>query len=194
MPLIVTVKHDCWMSSDRLQWYWETTKKKRLTKWSCSDYFHFPCPPMFFTSYPFGIQRCHTHSYCGDETYLWYGDATLPGQLLLCLLGWVRVTEVWVEVFVQDFWRLLAEITPLSPEGTQKKALYERAGLTHDTISITKTPLQRKLPLNWKKKLPIHPHSHYLSNWGSSNGVPTRLRDWRSGLENPVLATDTTLL
>ena len=26
MPLIVTVKHDCWMSSDRLQWYWEITK------------------------------------------------------------------------------------------------------------------------------------------------------------------------
>jgi len=23
MPLIVTVKQDCWMSSDRLQWYWE---------------------------------------------------------------------------------------------------------------------------------------------------------------------------
>jgi len=23
MPLIVTVKQDCWMSSDRLHWYWE---------------------------------------------------------------------------------------------------------------------------------------------------------------------------
>jgi len=29
MPLTVTVKHDCWMSSDRLQWYWEI--KKNLT-------------------------------------------------------------------------------------------------------------------------------------------------------------------
>jgi len=27
MPLIVTVKYDCWMASDRLQWYWETKKK-----------------------------------------------------------------------------------------------------------------------------------------------------------------------
>ena len=26
MPLIVTVKQDCWMSSDRLQWYWEIKK------------------------------------------------------------------------------------------------------------------------------------------------------------------------
>ena len=78
--------------------------------------------------------------------------------------------------------------------GNTKKALYERAGLTHDTISITKTALQRILPPNWKKQLPAHPHSHYLSKWGSSNGVPTRLREWRSGLQNPVLATDTTLL
>ena len=30
MPLIVTVKHDCWMSSDRLQWYWEIKKISRL--------------------------------------------------------------------------------------------------------------------------------------------------------------------
>ena len=26
MPLIVTVKYDCWMSSDRLRWYWEIKK------------------------------------------------------------------------------------------------------------------------------------------------------------------------
>jgi len=32
MPLIVTVKHDCWMSSDRLQWYWETKKKKKTNE------------------------------------------------------------------------------------------------------------------------------------------------------------------
>ena len=26
MPLIMTVKYDCWMSSDKLQWYWEIKK------------------------------------------------------------------------------------------------------------------------------------------------------------------------
>ena len=30
MPLIMTLKHDCWMSSDRLQWYWEIKKKSPL--------------------------------------------------------------------------------------------------------------------------------------------------------------------
>ena len=30
MPLIVTVKHDCWMSSDRLQWYWEIKKNQDI--------------------------------------------------------------------------------------------------------------------------------------------------------------------
>jgi hypothetical protein len=36
--------------------------------------------------------------------------------------------------------------------GNTKQALYERAGLAHDTNPITKTPLQRILPLNWKEK------------------------------------------
>jgi len=30
MPLIVTVKHDCWMSSERLQWYWEIKESSCL--------------------------------------------------------------------------------------------------------------------------------------------------------------------
>lgn len=138
----------------------------RLTKWCCSDYFHFPCPPLFSASYPFGIQRCHTHSHCGAETYLWYGDATLPGQLLLCLLGWVRVTEVWVEVFVQDFWRLLAEVTPLSPEGTQN-----RPSMKEQDSHTIPTPLPKHhcsgyYPLTGRKNLPVHSHSHYLSKLG----------------------------
>lgn len=50
-----------------------------------------------------------TPAYLGD------GDPTLLGKLLLCLLAGVGVGEVRVEIFIQDFRGLLAEVTPLAP-------------------------------------------------------------------------------
>lgn len=46
--------------------------------------------------------------------YLGHCDATLLCQLLFCLLARVRVTEVGVEVLIQDLCRLLIEIPPFS--------------------------------------------------------------------------------
>ena len=48
------------------------------------------------------------------RAHLRYCDATFPGEFLFRLFGGIRIGKVGVEVFVQDFRRLLAEISPLS--------------------------------------------------------------------------------
>jgi len=49
-------------------------------------------------------------------THLGNCDAALLGQLLFSLLARVRVAEVRVEIFVQNFRRLFAEVSPFPPE------------------------------------------------------------------------------
>lgn len=57
-----------------------------------------------------------------STTHLGNCDAALLSQLLLSLLAWIRVAEVRVEVFVQNFRRLLAEVSPFPPEcGAKQK-------------------------------------------------------------------------
>lgn len=51
-----------------------------------------------------------------STTHLGNCDAALLGQLLFSLLARIRVAEVRVEIFVQDFRRLLAEVSPFPPE------------------------------------------------------------------------------
>ena len=53
----------------------------------------------------------------GPAEYLADGDAALLGQLLLHLLGGVRVGQVAVEVLAQDLCGLLGEVPPPSPAG-----------------------------------------------------------------------------
>ena len=53
------------------------------------------------------------------RAHLRYCDATFPGELFLRLFGGIRIGKVGVEVFVQDFRRLLAEISPL-PSGIKE--------------------------------------------------------------------------
>ncbi len=56
-----------------------------------------------------------------STTHLGNCDAALLGQLLFRLLAWVRVAEVRVEIFVQNFRRLLAEVSPFPPEWGAKR-------------------------------------------------------------------------
>jgi hypothetical protein len=42
------------------------------------------------------------------------GDAALSGQLFLRLFGRIWIAEVAIEVFVEDFRRLLAEVSSLA--------------------------------------------------------------------------------
>lgn len=63
-----------------------------------------------------------------SATHLGNCDAALLGQLLLGLLARVRVAEVRVEVLVEDFRRLLAEVSPFPPEWGNKKNRGERGG------------------------------------------------------------------
>lgn len=56
-----------------------------------------------------------------STTHLGNCDAALLGQLLLGLFARVRVAEVRVEIFVQDFRRLLAEVSPFPPEWGAKR-------------------------------------------------------------------------
>ena len=47
---------------------------------------------------------------------LLYGDPTLPREFLLRLLARVRVGEVGVKVFIQNFLRCFTEVSSLSPK------------------------------------------------------------------------------
>lgn len=61
-------------------------------------------------------------SYCQrGTTHLGNCDAALLGQLLFSLLAGIRVAEVWVEILVQNFRRLLAEVSPFPPEWGAKR-------------------------------------------------------------------------
>ena len=60
-----------------------------------------------------------------STTHLGNCDAALLGQLLLSLLAGIWVAEVRVEIFVQNFRRLLAEVSPFPPEWEEKR---EKAG------------------------------------------------------------------
>lgn len=53
--------------------------------------------------------------------HLGYCDTALLGQLLFGFLAGVGVAEVRVEILVQNLRRLFTEVTPFSPETTQKK-------------------------------------------------------------------------
>lgn len=55
-----------------------------------------------------------------NTTHLGNCDAAFLRQLLFSLLTGVRVAEVRVEIFVQDFCCLLAEVSPFSPDGGEK--------------------------------------------------------------------------
>ena len=54
--------------------------------------------------------------YVRTLSYLRHSDATLPGQLLLGLFTRVRVTEVRVEILIQYFCGLFAEISTFASE------------------------------------------------------------------------------
>lgn len=69
-----------------------------------------------------------------SATHLGNCDAALLGQLLFSLLAGVRVAEVRVEVFVQDFRRLLAEVSPFPPEwGSREREKEAEASLLAGT-------------------------------------------------------------
>lgn len=61
-------------------------------------------------------------------------DAALPGQLLLRLFWRVRVAQVRVEIFVQDFRRLLTEVSSL-PSVKQSLILVMRPSITLTNLS-----------------------------------------------------------
>lgn len=56
-----------------------------------------------------------------STTHLGNCDAALLGQLLFSLLAGIRVAEVRVEILVQNFRRLLAEVSPFPPEWGAKR-------------------------------------------------------------------------
>lgn len=64
-----------------------------------------------------------------EAAYLRYGDATLSGEFFFRLFTGVRVGEVRVEVFVQDFGRLLRKVAPLSPR------VQETGPQDHDSLA-----------------------------------------------------------
>jgi len=43
------------------------------------------------------------------------GDATFTSQLFLSLFARVRIAEMWVEIFIQNFWSLFAEVATFPP-------------------------------------------------------------------------------
>jgi len=72
MPLIVTVKHDCWMSSDRLQWYWEIKKIHAVS----------PSQP---------TERKILRTF-----YVDYNKRTNNDDLSRCLLDWGTAVAQWL--------------------------------------------------------------------------------------------------
>lgn len=49
------------------------------------------------------------------QTYLWHCDGALLRKLLFGLLAGIRVTEVRVEILIQNLCRLLAKVAPFPP-------------------------------------------------------------------------------
>ncbi len=58
-------------------------------------------------------------------TDLWHRDGALLGQLLFGLLAGIRVTEVRVEILVQNLCRLLAEVAPFLLEKEESWVLID---------------------------------------------------------------------
>lgn len=61
--------------------------------------------------------------------HLRHSDPTFFGQLLLCLLTWVRIRQVGVEILVQHLCRLLVEVTPLASDTQRQVKMNNTLGM-----------------------------------------------------------------
>ena len=80
-----------------------------------------------------GMQPCLNHGF--HLLYLRNCDVTLLGKFFLCLLTRIRVGQMRVEILVEDFCCLLAEITPLPP-GIQKSGPQNHDSLTGALLKL----------------------------------------------------------
>lgn len=74
-------------------------------------------------------------SMAGEARHLGDGDAALPGQLSLSFLAGVRVAQMGVEVLVQHFCGVLAEVPPLTPAKTTAARF-----ICSDSINVPSSP------------------------------------------------------
>lgn len=128
----------------------------------------------------------------GLGPHLGHGDATLLGQLLFGFLAGVRVAEMGIEVFIQDFRRLLVEIPSLPPaqetgDNTDKVTPSHAAG---EKGSAGRGPgLRGTARRGW---MPKPPPEHLRTRAGPQGG-DTRVTHWGAASDHPGFACGLTV-